>query len=86
MLHDERGQVAHDPPAGGAAAGVHDAAAAVAALEAEREVAVAVGVEVHAEALVVGDRARRLAAQQRRGARPHEAAARALGVAAVQVG
>ncbi len=41
----ERRQLARDAPAGGAAAGVHDAPARVAALEAERERAVAVGVE-----------------------------------------
>jgi hypothetical protein len=41
---------------------VHDAPARVAALEAEDEVAAAVGVEADAEALEVADRARRLAA------------------------
>ena len=61
---DERGELAHDAAAGGAAAGVDDAAARVAALEPEREVAVAVGVEAHAEPLEV---ARRLA-----GASSHE--------------
>ena len=46
---DERGQVADDAAPGRAAAGVDDAAVRVAALEAEREVAVAVGVEAHPE-------------------------------------
>ena len=41
----QRGQLAGDAPAGGRAARVHDAPARVAALQAEREVAVAVGVE-----------------------------------------
>ena len=57
-LDDDGGQLAHDAPAGRAAAGVHDAPARVAALQAEREVAVAVGVEVHAEALEVAARSR----------------------------
>ena len=82
-----RGELAHDAPAGRAAAGVDDAPARVAALEAEREVAVAVGVEVHAEALEV---ARRCAGASRHrtvaGARAHEVAPGALGVLAVQVG
>ena len=52
-LDHDGGELAHDAPAGRAAAGVDDAPARVAALEAEREVAVAVGVEVHAEALEV---------------------------------
>ena len=85
-LDDDGGELAHDAPAGRAAAGVDDAPARVAALEAEREVAVAVGVEVHAEALEVADGARRLAAQDGRGARAHEVAPGALGVLAVQVG
>ena len=45
------GERSEDPAAGRAAAGVDDPAAAVAALEAEREVAVAVGVELAAELL-----------------------------------
>ena len=57
-LDHDGGQLAHDAPAGRAAAGVDDAPARVAALEAEREVAVAVGVEVHAEALEVAHGAR----------------------------
>ena len=44
-----RREAAQDAAAGRAAARVDDPAAAVAALEAEREVAVAVGVELHAE-------------------------------------
>ncbi|MEZ5121248.1 MAG: hypothetical protein R2736_06700 [Solirubrobacterales bacterium] len=50
MLDGERRELAHEAPAGRAAAGVHDAADGVPALEAERETAVAVGVEAHAEA------------------------------------
>ena len=83
---DERGQLADDAPPGRAAAGVDDAAVRVAALEAEREVAVAVGVEAHAEALEVGDDPRRLAAQDGGRARADEAAPGALGVLAVLVG
>ena len=85
---DERRELAHDAAAGRAAAGVDDAAARVAALEAEREVAVAVGVEAHAEALEV--------ARPCRGASRHEdraaalartsAAAGALGVVEVLLG
>ena len=85
-LDHDGGELAHDAPAGRAAAGVDDAPARVAALEAEREVAVAVGVEVHAEALEVAHGARRLAAQDGRGARAHQVAPGALGVLAVQVG
>ena len=58
----------------------------VAALEAERQVAVAVGVEVHAEALEVAHGAGRFAAQDGRGARAHEVATGPLGVLAMQVG
>ena len=51
-----------------------DAADAVAALEAEREVAVAVGVEAHAERLEVGEARGRLRAQDLGGRAPHEPA------------
>ena len=85
-LDHDGGELAHDAPAGRAAAGVHDAPARVPALQAEREVAVAVGVEVHAEALEVAHGARRLAAEDGRGARAHQIAPGALGVLAVQVG
>ena len=51
------------------------AADAVPALEAEREVAVAVGVEAHAERLEVADARRRLLAQDLGGRAAHEAAA-----------
>ena len=71
----ERRQLARDAPAGGRAAGVHDAPARVAALEAEREVAVAVGVEADAEPLEVAHAPGRLLAQH-----PHRAGA--CGVAA----
>ena len=62
VLGDVGGELAQDPAAGRAAAGVHDAAGAVAALEAEREVAVAVGVEAHAERLEVVEAGGRLVA------------------------
>ena len=42
-----------DAPPSGGAAGVHDPALRVASLQAERQVAVAVGVEPHAELLKV---------------------------------
>ena len=75
-LDDERGELAHDAAAGRAAAGVDDAAPRVAALEAEREVAVAVGVEAHAEPLEVARRsARRLVDEHLRRAAAHGAAA-----------
>ena len=49
VLGDERRQLARDAAAGRGAAGVDDAAHRVPALEPEREPAVAVGVEAHAE-------------------------------------
>jgi hypothetical protein len=85
-LDDDGGELAHDTPPRRAAARVHDAPARVAALEPEREVAVAVGVEVHPDALELAHRARRLAAEDGGGARADQRAAGALGVAAVQVG
>ena len=51
-----------------------DAASAVAALQPEREVAVTVGVETHAEALEVEHARRRLRAQDLGGRRVHGAA------------
>ena len=69
-----RRQRAQDPAAGRAAAGVRDAAGAVAALEPERELAVAVGVEAHAERLEVAEALRRLARRAPR--RPSGARAR----------
>ena len=77
LLLDHVGrELAQDPAPGRAAAGVHDAADPVAALEPEREVAVAVGVEAHAERLEVGEARRRLRAQDLGGRAPHEPAAR----------
>ena len=64
----ERRQRARDPPPGGRAAGVHDAALRVPALEPEREVAVAVGVELHAEPLEVAHALGRLLAEHAHGA------------------
>ena len=86
VLDDDGGQLAHDAAARRAAAGVDDAAPAVAALEAERQAPVTVGVEVDADALEVADDGRRLAAQDGGRAGAHEAAPGALGVAAVTVG
>ena len=75
VLHHVGGQLAQDPPPGGAAAGVHDAADAVAALQPEREAAVAVGVEADAERLEVGEARGRLLAQHLGGRAAHEPAA-----------
>ena len=61
----ERGELARDPAAGGGAAGVHDAALGVAALEAEREAAAAVAVEAHAQRLQLAHPAGRVLAQHR---------------------
>ena len=74
-LRRQRRELAHDAAAGRAAAGVHDAPARVAALEPERERAVALGVEVDAETLEVVHALRRLGAQHRRGRAPHQPAA-----------
>ena len=68
LLDDVGRELAQDPPAGRAAAGVHDAADPVAALQPEREVAVAVGVEAHAERLEVGEARGRLVAEHLGGA------------------
>ena len=80
LVDDERRELAHDAPAGRAAAGVHDAAHRVPALEAEREHAAAVGVEAHAHALEVAHARRRLADEHLRGRAAHEVAAGGLGV------
>ena len=79
-------ELAHDAPAGRAAAGVHDAPLRVAAFEAEREVAAPVGVEAHAEALEVGDAARRLVDEDLRRRPAHGVATGGLGVAQVLLG
>ena len=60
---------------GGAAARVGDAAARVAALEPEREVAVAVGVEAHADRLEVAEARGRLLGEDARRRGAHDAAA-----------
>ena len=75
VLGDVGRELAQDPAAGRAAAGVHDAAGAVAALEAERDVAVAVGVEAHAELLEVAEAGGRLVGQHLGGGAADEAAA-----------
>ena len=86
VLGDRGGQLAQDPAAGGAAARVGDAAARVAALEPEREVAVAVGVEAHAERLEVAEARGRLRGEDARGRLAHEAAAGRERVLEVQRG
>ena len=69
-VRDDLGrELAQDPAAGRAAAGVDDAAHAVPALQAQRELAVAVGVEADAEPLEVGEAGGRLVAQHLGGAR-----------------
>src|SRR6201999_2655508 len=68
-------ELAQDPAAGGAAAGVDDPAPGVAALQAERELAVAVGDGVDAEAPQVRHAVRRLAADDLGGAAADELAA-----------
>ena len=76
---------AHDAAPGRAPARVHDAPARVAALEAEREVAVAVGVEDDADALQREDHLGRLVRQHLGGRAADQPAARALGVLEVQL-
>jgi hypothetical protein len=73
---DERRQLADHAAAGRAAAGVHDAALGVAALEAERERPVAVGVEAHAERLEVADGLRACSTRTSAGRPPREARGR----------
>ena len=55
VLHGRGGERAQDPASRRAAAGVDDPAAAVAALEPERQVAAAVGIELDAELLQLAD-------------------------------
>ena len=86
LLDDVGGELAQDPPAGRAPARVHDAADAVAALQPEREVAVAVGVEADAERLQVGEARRRLLAQHLGGRAAHEPASGGDRVLQVQRG
>ena len=86
MLGDHRRELAQDPAPGRAPARVRDAAARVAALEPEREVAVAVGVEAHAERLEVAEALGRLGAEDARGAAPHDPAARVDRVLLVLLG
>ena len=86
VLGDHRGELAQDPAPRRAPARVRDAAARVPALEPEREVAVAVGVEAHAERLEVAEALGRLGAQDARGAAAHDAAARLQRVLLVLLG
>ena len=78
-------QLAYQPAAGRAPAGVDDPAHRVASLEAEGEPAEAVGVEVHPQPLEVPHPCRRLADQDLRGRAADEAAPRPLGVGQVQL-
>ena len=81
----ERRELAHDPSPGRAAAGVDDAADRVPALQAEREVPEAVGVEAHAERLQVAHAVGRLADEDLSRRPPYQRAARALGVPQMQL-
>ena len=74
VLGDERRQLARHAPAGRGAAGVHDPAHGVAALEAEREASAAIGVEAHAEPFEVAHGRRRFAREDLRRAAPDGAA------------
>ncbi len=85
LFGGERGELAHDAPAGGAAAGVHDPPDRMSALEAEREVPEAIGVEAHAERLQIADALGRLVHERFGGAAAHERAPGELGVAQVQL-
>ena len=75
-------QLADDPPPGRRSAGVHDPAGAVAAFEAEREVAVPVGVEPTPSRGEVLDRVRRLAHEYLGGAESRTASRPAASVSA----
>ncbi len=78
-------ELAHDPSARGAAAGVDDAPDRVPALEAECEVTVAIGVETHAKRLQVRHAVGRLAHEDLGGRAPHQVAPGDLRVAEVQL-
>ncbi len=82
----ERRELTRDAPPGCGAARVHDAPARMPALEPEREVAVAVGVEVHAEPPEVTHALGRLLAQHLHRAGACGVAARCQRVGGVQVG
>ena len=80
------GQLAGDAAPGGGAPGVHDAPVGVASLEAQGEVAVAVGVEAHPQSLQVAHPAGRLRAQNAHRAGPGRVAPGGQGVGAVTLG
>ena len=69
-------QLSDQPPPGRRAAGVHDPARRVTALEPERQAAGAIGVEPNAEPGQVADRVGRLLAQHARGRLAHRTAPR----------
>ena len=83
---DDGRELADDAAARRAAAGVRDAAAPVATLQAQRQRALLVDVEDHAELPQVGDGAWRLADQDVGGGPAHGAPAGDLGVPPVQIG
>ena len=85
VLRDGRAELAEDAAAGRAPARVGDAAARVPALEAQREVAVAVGVEADAEALEVAEAPGRLLGEDARGGGADDAAARVDRVGEVEL-
>ena len=85
VLGCQRGELAHQPPARRAAAGVDHPPHRVAALEAQREMAEAVGVEVHPQLLEVVDPCRRLPDEDLGGGAAHQPAPRPLGVGQVQL-
>ena len=85
ILGRQRRQLAHEPAAGRAAAGMDDPAHRVASLQAERELAEAVGVEMHPEPLEVAHPCGRLVDEDLGGRAPHQPATRPLGVGQVQL-
>ncbi len=74
VLDGRGGERTQDPPSRRTSAGVDDPAAAVAALEPERKVAAAVGVELDAELLQLSDPGRRLVRQHLGGGFARQAA------------
>ena len=86
VLDGERGEIAHDPPAGCAAACMDHAAPRMSAFQPERQPAGTVGVEVHAELLECVHMGGRLAYQDLCSGSAHEAAAGAFGVFEMEFG
>src|SRR5215210_1242705 len=86
VLGGDRRQPARDPPPGRAPPGVHYAPARVAALESERESALAVGVEVDPDRFEVVDARGRLFAKRAYCARSRGAAAGGERIGGVELG